>query len=128
MVVATDDGYVLRKARPFPQILRQEDPPLRIQITAHRIGEERAHLPLADIGKGIDLSGKKVPVFLAVDAQAAVHGQGDENRLAQFLSEAGRNKNPALVVKRVLVLSRHYAHPFIPTFHHNPPLCSTIIG
>ena len=107
------------------QVLRQENTPLPVQLTACGIREQRTHLALLDVGHGTDLVGKRFPVFTAVSAQASIHRQRDIKNVAQLIAELCGDEKTPLIVKRMLILAGHWILPLLlyyrATLHHNHP-------
>ena len=95
------------------KVLRQEDTPLTVQLTACGIREQRTHLALLHVGHGRHPAGDVVPVFLAVSRQALLGRDRHIKRFAEFFAELGRDEQTAFGVKRMLIDTGHAASPLL---------------
>src|SRR3990170_8647695 len=108
---------VLVDRRVLAQRLRQADPPLPIHLHVPRGREEKAlEVPLPKRQPSEDLLNPGPPLF-GVDPDTVVESPGDDNRLAQFATEPGREYDPSLLVQGVAEFATE--HP------HTSPLYST---
>ena len=95
------------------QVLRQENTPLPVQLTACGIREQRTHLALLHVGHGRHPAGDVVPVFLAVSRQALLGRDRHIKRFAELFAELGRDEQTAFGVQRVLIDTGHAASPLL---------------
>ena len=89
------------------ELLRKHDASLRIRLALGGIGKERAHGLGLCVGQTFKLFGEARPGSIGIDAQAGIHAHGDIKRVAQFLAQLRRNKEPPLGIDRMLILTCH---------------------
>src|SRR5262249_21271568 len=100
------------------------NPPLLVELRIHRRSEEVAlHLPClaAERVEPADTLGQLLPLGSGVDVEAAVETTRDDDPVAEFRAEAGRQREPGLVVEGVLVLAQQHRPPSPIAPHFTPP-------
>ena len=107
MVVAADDGHVLREAGIVPQILRQENAALRVRLAARGEGKERAHPALLYERHRVHLIGKALPALGAVRRKAAIHRERHIENAAELVPQARGHRKTPLGIERVHIFAGH---------------------
>src|SRR5829696_7435344 len=108
VVPRTEDQRLVLEARERPQVLRDEDPALTVELGLEGTREQ---LPLEETGVGVghrkaaDLGRQLVPGRHREDREAGVEPPGDDNAPGELRAEARRDGKAPLLVNRMPVLA-----------------------
>src|SRR5437762_4977341 len=131
VVVDARDDDVAPELRVLEQRGRKTDPALLVELRLGRAGEEEPLHPPAALAERVQraeaLLDDTLPVLARVREEAAVHAPGHDDPLGEPVPELRRQREPVLVVDRVLVLAEKHrgAGPFSTTLPHSKPLFPT---
>src|SRR6476661_4584637 len=131
VVVDARDDDVADKLRVLQQRTGNPDPALLVELAFHRSGIEVALKAATLLAQGVELReaglDRPRPVGTRIGVQAPVEPAAHDHALREGLTKAGRKREAALVIDRVLVLTEKHSGPvlclpLLPTINHNPPL------
>src|SRR3954471_20254553 len=115
--------HVAADARTLEEARGDQDPPLLVELRLRRRSEEEPlHLPglTAEGIESPDAVRQLRPRVGRVDVEAAVEPPRDDDAVAELVAKAGREREPVLVVERVLVLTQQHRLPSPIATHFNP--------
>src|SRR5438067_8959762 len=130
VVVDARDDDVADELRVLQQRTGNPDPALLVELTLGGARIEVALKPATLLAQRIELGEARLdgsrPVGARVGVQAAVQAAAHDHTLRECLPEAGREREAALVIDRVLVLADKHAGPVLcqqlcPMITPNPP-------
>src|SRR5437879_4337471 len=130
VVVDACDDDVADELRVLQQRTGNPDPALLVELALRRARVEVALKPAALLAQRVELCKASLdrprPVGTRVRVQAPVEAAAHDHALREGLPEAGREREAALVIDRVLVLAEKHSGPVLclplcPTINHNPP-------
>src|SRR5207245_11654893 len=121
------DDDVAAELRVFEQGPGNPDPALLVELTLRRPGIEVALQPATLLAQRVELLETRLdrpgPVGARIGVQAAVQAAAHDHALRERLPEAGRQREAALVIDRVLVLAEKHPGPgpLSTTLPHDKP-------
>src|SRR2546423_3518455 len=131
VVVDARDDDVADELRVLQQRTGNPDPALFVELAFHRPGIEVALEPATFLAQRVELRETRLdrlrPVGAGIGVQAPVEAAAHDHALREGLTKAGRKREAALVIDRVLVLTEKHSGPvlclpLLPTINHNYPL------
>src|SRR5262245_9327307 len=91
---------------------RNHHAPLTVELSLGGAGEEEALHPATLFVEGVELGEprlhERIPVLATIGVEAAVHPAGEHDAGCERRPEAGRQREPVLVVDRVLVFAEKH--------------------
>src|SRR5947207_6105967 len=130
VVVDARDDDVADELRVLQQRTGNPDPALLVELALGGAGVEVALKPATLLAQRVELGeaclDRPRPVGAGIGVQAAVESAAHDHTLRERLPEAGREREAALVIDRVLVLAEKHSGPVLclplcPTINHNSP-------
>src|SRR5581483_9032543 len=131
VVVDARDDDVASQLRVLDQCRRHDQPALLVQLALGRAREEEAlHAPpllRERVEPAEPRLDEPAPVGARVRVEAAVHAARHDDPVRELAAEAGRQREPVLVVDRVLVFAEKHRQgsSVLATFPHNKPRLPT---
>src|SRR6266566_8153235 len=131
VIVDARDDDVADELRVLQQRTGNPDPALFVELAFHRSGIEVALEPATLLAQGVELRETRFdrlrPVGTGIGVQAPVEAAAHDHALREGLTKAGRKREAALVIDRVLVLTEKHSGPvlclpLLPTINHISPL------